>query len=272
MTVTNVLITGVYGLIGGEIYLALDAQPEQYKVYGLARRRAPSDRSSHHRNLVIPDERFFLSNLSDLDVVVDAMRDIDVVVHMAADPRIDAPWESVLLSNIEGARNIFEAARICDVERVVFASSNTVSWGYSDEEPYSLLFEGRYDEVSPEEIPQVTHEWPVRPTAYYPASKVWGEALGRVYADQHGLSVICLRIGWVNDEDRPHSYHWARAGWCSKRDIVQLVRRSIEAPPSLRYDIFYGLSDNDYNWCSIEHAKEVLGYDPQDNAEDWYDH
>jgi nucleoside-diphosphate-sugar epimerase len=271
MAVKKVLITGVYGLIGGEVYLALKAQPERYEVYGLARRRVPSDRSSGDRNLNIPDERFVLSNLSDLDVLVDAMDEIDVVVHMAADPRIDAPWESVLHSNIEGTRNVFEAARICGVERVVFASSNTVSWGYADEEPYSLLFEGRYDELSPDDVPQVTHEWPVRPTAYYPASKVWGEALGRVYADRHGLSVICLRIGWVNDEDRPHTHDWARAGWCSKRDVVQLVELSIEAPPELRFDIFYGLSDNTWNWCDIDHAKEVLGYAPQDNAEAWYD-
>lgn len=269
MSIEKVLITGVYGLIGGEIYLALQAQPEHYQVYGLARRRYPSERSSMSRNLDIPDERFILSDISDLDVLVDAMRDIDAVVHMAADPRADAPWESVLHSNIVGTRNVFEAARICGVERVVYASSIMVSWGYFADEPYTSIFDGRYDALTPTDIPLVTHEMPTRPTALYPASKVWGEAMGRVYADTHRLSVICLRIGWVNDEDYPHTYGWARAGWCSKRDIVQLTQRAIEAPADVRFDIFYGLSDNTWNWADIEHAKDVIGYAPQDNADEW---
>lgn len=271
MSIKNVLITGVYGLIGGEVYLALQSQPDRYRVYGLARRRHPSERSSQSRKLEIPDARFILSDMSDLDTLVAAMRDIDVVVHLAADPRADAPWESVLHSNIIGTRNVFEAARICGVERVVYASSVMVSWGYFADEPYKSIFEGHYDALSPADIPKITHEWPTRPTDLYPASKVWGEALARVYADTRGLSVICLRIGWVNDEDAPHTFGWARAVWCSKRDIVQLVERSIQAPADLRFDIFYGLSNNTWNWVDIEHATDVLGYAPQDNGDDKMD-
>jgi NAD+ dependent glucose-6-phosphate dehydrogenase len=267
MSVKNVLITGVYGLIGGEVYLDLMAQPEQYQPYGLARRRLPSGRSSADRDLDIPDERFTLSDLSDLDTLVGAFQGIDVVVHMAADPRGDAPWESILASNIIGARNVFEAARLAGVTRVVYASSNMVAWGYLADEPYRSVAEGRYDDITPEDIIPVTHEWPPRPVGYYSASKVWGEGIGRVYTETHGLSVICLRIGWVNDEDYPHTYSWARAGWCSKRDVVQLVRRSIDAPPELRFDVFYGLSESRWNWQDIEHAKDVLGYAPQDDTE-----
>jgi nucleoside-diphosphate-sugar epimerase len=267
MAVKNVLITGVYGLIGGEVYRHLAAQPERYEVYGLSRRRVPSDRSSPNRNLNIPDDRFVLSNLTDLNVLVEAFEAIDVVVHMAADPRADAPWESVLASNIVGGRNVLEAAHLTGVERVVYASSTMVSWGYLDQEPYTQVRDGRYDEISPDDITPVKHTWPNRPTNYYPASKVWGEALSRVYAEQRGLPVICLRIGWVNDEDYPHTFGWARAGWCSKRDVVQLVERSIQAPPDVQFDIFYAVSDNAYRWVDIEHAREVLGYDPQDSAD-----
>ena len=264
---TRVLITGVYGLIGGEIYRHLAAQPERYEVYGLSRRRVPSDRSSPNRNLNIPDDQFVLSNLSDLNVLVEAFQGIDAVVHMAADPRADAPWESVLASNIVGARHVLEAARISGVQRVVFASSIMVSWGYLDQEPYTFIRDGRYDEIDPRDITPVKHTWPTRPTNDYPARKVWGEALARVYAEQRGLPVVCLRIGWVNEEDYPHTHGWARAGWCSQRDVVQLVERSIQAPPDLQFDIFYALSNNAYRWADIEHAKGVLGYDPQDSAE-----
>jgi NAD+ dependent glucose-6-phosphate dehydrogenase len=268
MIVKKVLVTGVYGLIGGEVYLRLHAQPDRYQVYGLARRRYPSDRSSQDRNLNIPDNRFFLSDMSDLETLVQAMQGIDMVVHMAADPRQDAPWESVLKSNIIGARNVYEAAVICGVKRVIYASSVMVSWGYFDDEPYKSIFEGRYNDLTPDSIPIVQHTWPTRPTAEYPASKVWGEGMGWYYANRRGLSVICLRIGWVNDEDYPHTYGWARAGWCSKRDVVQLVEKSLEAPDDLRFDIFYALSDNQWKWVDIDHARDVIGYNPQDNAEE----
>ena len=91
MTVKRVLVTGVYGLIGGEVYLRLLSQPNRYQVYGLSRRRYPSDRSSRNRNLNIPDDRFFLSDMSDMGTMMEAMHGIDIVVHMAADPRQDAP-------------------------------------------------------------------------------------------------------------------------------------------------------------------------------------
>lgn len=267
MAVKKVLVTGVYGLIGGEVYLRLDAQPERYDVYGLARRRYPSDRSSLSRHLDIPDEKFLLSDMSDLDDMVQAMQGMDAVIHMAADPRQDAPWDSILKSNIIGTKNIYEAATLCGVKRVVYASSVMVSWGYFDDEPYKSIFEGRYDDITPEDIPVVHHTWPTRPTADYPASKVWGEGMGWYYAHRKGLSVICLRIGWVNHEDYPHTYGWAPAGWCSKRDIVQLVEKSLEAPDDLRFDVFYGLSANKWNWVDIEHARDVIGYEPEDSAE-----
>ena len=54
--VKHVLVTGAYGLIGGEVYLHLDAQPERYVAYALARRRRPSERSSMARKLHISDQ------------------------------------------------------------------------------------------------------------------------------------------------------------------------------------------------------------------------
>jgi hypothetical protein len=50
--------------------------------------------------------------------------------------------------------------------------------------------------------------------------------------------------------------------------VVQLLERAIQAPKALRYDVFYATSDNEYKWVDIDHAREVLGYDPQDSAEE----
>ena len=260
----KVLVTGVFGLIAGSVYQKLTE--DQYDVSGLARRTQPSARAPQDRQVGIPAERLHLANLADIKAVERAMEGVDTVVQMAADPRPDAPWESLLASNIVGVRNVFEAAVRQGVKRVVYASSIMVSWGYQQEEPYKGIGEGRFDEIDAERLHAVTHEWPHRPTGLYPATKIWGEALARYYADVHGLSVPCLRIGWVNAEDHPHKPE-SGAVWCSQRDVVQLVQRAVEAPADLRFDIFYGVSNNRWRWVDIEHARNVLGYIPQDSAE-----
>ena len=76
-----------------------------------------------------------------------------------------------------------------------------------------------------------------------------------------------MRIGWVNAQDSPGTLA-SGAFWCSQRDIIQLARKCIDAPAELKFDIFYGLSECQYRWADIDHAREVLSYVPQDRAED----
>ena len=262
----RVLVTGVYGLIAGAIYRKLRAQPEKYDVYGLARRKQPSERATAEA-LEIPEDHLFVVDMADLPAVEAAFAGMNTVVHMAAGPRPDASWENLLQSNIIGAHNAFEGALRAGVNRVVYASSIMVSWGYQADEPYKSLAEGRFSELTQDDIPTVTHESAPRPTGLYPATKLWGEALARSYADTQGLSSLCLRIGWVNAEDHPNRVE-AGAFWCSQRDVVQLAERAVEAPEDLKFGIFYGVSDNKWRWVDIKHARDVLGYVPQDSAEE----
>jgi len=185
---------------------------------------------------------------------------------MAANPAPDAPWEAILNSNMIGGYNAFEACRLEGVPRIIYASSIMATWGYQLDEPYKSIKEGRFEDV-PKDFHIVKNTDPVRPTEPYSASKVWGEALARTYADAHGLSCLCMRIGWVNAEDTPGNLS-SGAFWCSQRDIVQLAERCVNAPEDLKFDIFYGLSDCAYRWADIDHGREVLGYAPQDRAED----
>ena len=136
----KVMITGVYGLIAGAIYNRLSAQPERYDVYGLARRRQDSDRVAPDRVIDVPNEKFTLSDMQDLDQMETAFDGMDVVVHMAADPSGAGGWESVLRSNIVGGYNAFEACRLAGVSRMVYASSIQASSGYREcEEPYHAI-------------------------------------------------------------------------------------------------------------------------------------
>lgn len=264
----KVLITGVYGLIGNAIYQRLMREPEAYEVHGLARRRHASDRISEEAKIEVPEDKFHLVHLEDYDGLLAAFQGIDVVVHMAADPSGRSGFASILNSNIIGAYHVFEAARQAGVSRVVFASTIQVVFGYRDTEPYKSLFEAQYDEVDPAEIPKLTHTDPTRPLNLYASSKIWGEALAHMYAYRHDLSCLCLRIGWVVAEDRPPSPA-GRNQWCSQRDIAQLAQACVDAPESVRFDVFYGFSDNAYGWVDLDHAREVVGYAPQDSAEDF---
>lgn len=86
----KVLVTGVYGLIPGAIYETLQARAEKYDVSALARRCASSDRVPPGKRLQVPEEKFQLVDLADIDAVEKAMQGVDVVVQMTADPRPEA--------------------------------------------------------------------------------------------------------------------------------------------------------------------------------------
>ena len=58
---------------------------------------------------------------------------VDTVVHMAAEPRQDAPWESLEKLNIDLALNVYLAAVAKGARRLIFASSNAAMGGYRDQ-------------------------------------------------------------------------------------------------------------------------------------------
>lgn len=244
------LVTGLGGLIGGAVRRHLAGRHE---LRGLGRRP-------------VAGWPVHLADVADLEAIAPAFAGVDAVVHLAADTRTNPPFDVLLATNLVGTYNVFEAARRAGVRRVVYASSGAVVSGWEQEEPYRSLVEGRYDLVAGG-WPRLTHEAPLRPTGLYGAGKVWGEALGRVYAEAHGLSVLCLRIGRVHAEDRPLS---ARdfSVWCSQRDVARMIGLALEAPAGLRFDVVYALSDNRWSYRDLDHARQVLGFVPLDRAED----
>ena len=251
MSRKHVLVTGMSGLIGTALRGRID---DKHDLSALNRRDVPGVRC--HR-----------ADITDLDAIQPAFEGQDVVVHLAGVPRNQAGWDEILPHNVIGTQNVFEAARRAGVRRIVFASTNLVVGGWEREMPWRALVEGRYDEVA-EPWPMLTAETPVRPTGWYACAKVFGEALARYHADAHGMSALCVRMGRVIDADRPQI---ARefCVWCSQRDVAQILDRCIDAPDDLRFDIFYALSDNRRGFHDLTHAREVLGYEPEDAAEDW---
>jgi len=229
----RILITGAAGAIGSTLHAGL-------------RGAYPLLRLSDARPLPAPaaGEECVSADLRDSGATASLMQGINCVVHLGGVPK-EGPWQTILENNIVATYNVFEAARQCGVKRVVFASSNHVI-GY-----YRV---GR----------KVGIEEPPRPDSRYGVSKVFGEALGRLYADKHGLSVACLRIG--SFRERPQNARQL-ATWISPRDMAHLVRCAIDAPV-YNFLVLYGVSSNTRSrWKNP--AADLIGYRPQDNAEDF---
>jgi NAD+ dependent glucose-6-phosphate dehydrogenase len=259
----RVLVTGANGTIGRAVIRELGAE---WDLRALVRREEerPVGITSH------------VADLADLDALRPAFDGLDAVVHLAAASQIDAPWETVLSANLIGAYHAYEAARRADVRRFVFASTSHVVGEYEIEWAPELY---RLDDPR-----VVDEEAPIRPDSLYGVSKAYGEALGRHYAERYGMEVVCLRIGWVTDDDDPapvdppsgpeaadvslsvtDRYQRLRAMWLSQRDSVRLIERAVEAP-GIRYAIVYGTSDNPRQFLSLRDARELLGFVPRDRA------
>ena len=190
--------------------------------------------------------RFVQADLADLAQVEAAVDGMEGIIHLGGHS-VEGPWETILQSNIIGCYNLFEAARRKGVKRVVFASSN-----------HAVGFYPRHRRIGTD----VT----VRPDSRYGVSKAFGEALGSLYADKHGLGVLCLRIGHVLDKPADRR---RLSVWLAPEDLAQLVRIGLEHP-DLRFEIFYGVSANERSFWDNSRAY-AYGYRPTGLAEDHRD-
>jgi uronate dehydrogenase len=182
---------------------------------------------------------------ADVSKMADALRitkGVDAVIHLAG-YSVEGPWEGILSANIVGCYNVFEAARRNGVKRILFPTSNHAVGFY------------RRDQT-------VDHHVYPKPDSRYGVSKVFGEALGSLYADKYGMQVFQIRIGNVN----PVPIDKRRLSiWISPRDLAQLVTIGIEHP-EIRFEIVYGISGNQRAWYDNANAFR-LGYRPQDDSE-----
>jgi nucleoside-diphosphate-sugar epimerase len=185
------------------------------------------------------------------------------------------------LENVRMAHNVYRAALEAGVRRVVIASSNHAADWYE----HALVHAGRRELVGPADLPLSDN--------FYGWTKAASELLGFVYASGafgRRLEVVCLRIGAPRDVSgrrylgavteqhagpgRPGLAKFKRdlGAWLSPRDLRQLVRRALDAPEvgdehGVPWLVAYGISGNTRAFWSLESARRVLGYAPQDDSE-----
>ena len=182
-------------------------------------------------------------------------------------------------SNVQMANNVYRSAYDAGVRRVVMASSNHAADWYE----HALVHSHRMETVSPELVPLSDN--------FYGWAKATYELLGYPYASGafgRKLEVVQIRIGAPRDvpgslyEHRDDGLESGGSGlwefkrdlgaYLSERDLRQLVRRGIETlnienQHGVPWLVVYGISGNTRAFWSLESARRVLGYEPEDDSE-----
>jgi len=227
----RLLLTGAAGNLGQVLRPRLKAHAEMLRVSDIAPPAAAG-----------PGEEAIACDLADPAAVSRLVQDVDAIVHLGG-VSVERPFDEILPANIQGIYNLYEAARIHGVRRVVFASSNHVIGFY-------------------EQGKQLDADVPLRPDGYYGLSKAYGEHLSRFYFDRYGIETVCLRIGSSFPEPKDRRM---MVTWLSYDDLTDLVTRSLFTP-DVGHLIVYGASANRDRWWNDDAAR-ILGFVPQDSSE-----
>jgi NAD+ dependent glucose-6-phosphate dehydrogenase len=199
---------------------------------------------------------------------VNRFQGADAVVHLAADPMAHQTWPNLVGPNVDAVVHVFQAAVREGVRRVVYASSNHVMGGYHDDPQPARLT----TDLAPRPGARYVVDGTTRDSSAYGAAKLFGERLGKCYADVHGLTVLAVRIGWVRPGDNrardipTERGDWFRLMWLSNRDYCQLMERCVVAAPVPRFAVVNGMSANTGMRWDLEHTRRVVGYEPQDDV------
>ncbi len=232
----KVLVTGSSGRIGQAFFAAYQDRYE----FVLTDLREPT-------HPIVGSNRFVQSDLSDPSAAGALCNGVDAIVHLAGIPDPGAQFDDLLPANILATTYLIEAAHKAQVSRFVFASSAQTIEGYPVDR-------------------QVVPGMAVAPANLYGASKCYGEALCSLYATQHGMSCVALRIGAFEPVDGPPLETMRDlSAWLSYRDATHLIDRAIQAEIDGNF-IAHGISDNRFKRLDLTETRRVLGYAPQDDA------
>jgi uronate dehydrogenase len=230
---SRILLTGAAGKVGTALRPILRTQYENVLLTDIT---AITD--------LAPEERFIQADLQNLSAMEELCGQVDAVVHLGGMVGAAYRFEDVLGPNIIGAHNVFEAAVRQGIKRVVYASSHHV-----------VGFAPRGSHLD--------HCTAPRPNGEYALSKAYGEAAASYYADNFGLEILTIRIGYIGDdvskERRLHT-------WVSARDLAQLIGIGLTYP-GIHHEIVYGVSEVPEPFFDNQNAAR-LGYVPQDRSLD----
>ncbi len=227
----RILLTGAAGIVGTALRPILAAR---YQHVVLTDLQPVIDLAAN--------ESYVEADITDYEAMAQLANQVEGIVHLAGRVGSQYNFEEVLGPNIVGTYHIYRAAHAAGVQRVVYASSH-----------HAIGFHSRGTDLNEE----TAH----RPDSHYGLGKAFGESAGAYFADNFGLNILAIRIGYVGtqvtDERRLHT-------WISPRDLAQLI--DIGLSGKVRgYQVVYGTSEVPEPFFDNGNASR-LGYQPQDRA------
>lgn len=235
----SIVITGANGNIGRKLR---EAWSDLYDLVLIDKEADPDDQEVIVADLSVYDEewaQYFVG--------------VDTVIHLAANPSEHATWEELTGPNMDALANVFNAAVVAGVDRIVFASSNHAMGGYKNMG----------------DMP-ITEDLTPRPGNAYGATKLMGERLGQSLSKAFDLTFVALRIGWVQSgANHPSTLpdDWSRLLWLSDNDMLQLFECAVEADLGEEtFVVINGMSNNEGTRWDLSRGFDVLGYSPEDDV------
>ncbi len=230
---------------------------------GKAGRAVIKDLLEHHYDVLNIDQlpprerisRYLKVDLTDQGQVIEALQGVDTIVHLGAIPAPGLQTEEVTFrNNTLSTYNIFNAAMLLHMQRVVWASSETV---------LGLPFEREQPVYAP-----IDEEHPLYPESSYALSKVISEEMARQFNRRSGIPFVGLRFSNIME---PHDYErfpafsedvhlrkWNLWGYVDARDVAQSCRLGLEAGISGAESFIIAAADTVINRPSRELLAEVF--------------
>lgn len=230
-----VLLTGASGNLGRALTRALSDLGWTLRLTDIAPFPDP-----------VPERaRFVKCDLNDGLALVRMAEGCGAILHFGG-VSVERPFEEVMGPNLRGLYHVYEAARR-EGARVVFASSN-----------HSIGFHER--PTGNQE--RLDYDCAFRPDGYYGLSKAYGELMGRMYWDKHGVENVNLRIGSCFPMPADNRM---LSTWLSYADLARLVERCVVADRA-GHAVIWACSDNPASFWGKDH-RDRIGWAPQDTAE-----
>ncbi|MBA3685275.1 MAG: NAD(P)-dependent oxidoreductase [Planctomycetes bacterium] len=238
----RILVTGSAGAVGRTVSKALVERGHHVRGFDL---RAGPHGHEHH-----------VGSVTDAAAISAAMAGCDTVVHLAATPDI-ADFTTLLVpNNIVGTYHVLEAAKEAKVRRVVMASSIRATTGVRKDGTITIADGAHASDL-------------------YGVTKVAGEAMAEVYAARHGLSIICVRLGWFVRDPREAGMMnkslaekpagWAHPIYLSHDDCARFHLAAVENE-AVGFAILFAISDNGgTRRYDLEPSERILGWVPRDS-------
>src|SRR4051794_28491576 len=227
----HVLVTGSAGTVGRPLCEELARRGHAVRAFDLS--PTPG----------VPDA--IVADVADAGAVHAAMRGVDAVVHLAAQPH-ERPFPELIAPNVVGLYNVMDAAREQAVKRVVLASS-------------MMVVSGGMDPARPAGVDDR------RPNNHYALTKGWAEQMGELYARRFGLSVIAVRLGWMvrNPAEARHMQELKIFDcYVSRADGGRVLAAAVEVD-GIKFEIVYAASRGGERVFDMEPARRLLGFEAQ---------